>query len=158
MKSHMMYKTRFYRIWKAMKWRCNSHNNNTYNVYYKRNIHVCNEWNTFTQFKTDMYESYLLHCNLYGEKNTTIDRCDNDLGYYKLNCRWATFIIQANNRRKSDKHGINNGRSKLTENEVIEIRNKYTGNWGQITSLSNEYNISKTVINDIVKNRLWVHI
>ena len=33
--------------------------------------------------------------------NTTLDRINNSLGYFKDNCRWADWITQANNKRKS---------------------------------------------------------
>lgn len=31
----------------------------------------------------------------------TLDRRNNNLGYCKENCRWATRLIQARNRRKA---------------------------------------------------------
>jgi len=46
-----------------------------------------------------MYESYLNHAKEFGEKNTQLDRANNDSGYSKKNCRWVTPKIQANNTR-----------------------------------------------------------
>lgn len=49
---------------------------------------------TYEQYKNDMYESYLVHVDKYGEKQTTLDRIDSKKGYYKENCRWATRLEQ----------------------------------------------------------------
>lgn len=45
-----------------------------------------------------MYKSYLEHVEKFGENETSIDRIDNLLGYYKNNCRWATKKEQSLNR------------------------------------------------------------
>ena len=57
------------------------------------------EWNSFEEFKNDMYESYVAHVNEYWEKNTTIDRINWDWNYCKSNCRWATCKEQSNNTK-----------------------------------------------------------
>ena len=92
---HGMCKTRFYQIWVNMKRRCNSPNDPWYSRYGGRGIKLL--WKSFEEFRDDMYKSYLEHCEEFGEKNTTIDRADNNGNYEKSNCRWATWTIQSRN-------------------------------------------------------------
>lgn len=90
--------TRFCTIFKALKGRCNNKNNPKYKNYGNRGI-IC-EWSSYLNFKKEMYASYLKHVAKFGEKNTSIDRVNNDGNYCRQNCRWATAKQQANNRRK----------------------------------------------------------
>lgn len=54
--------------------------------------------------------------------------------------------------------GERNSSAKLTEDEVREIRSKHkTGKWRQ-AELAEEYNISRSVISNIVRRRNWTHI
>lgn len=58
-------------------------------------------WNSFEEFKNDMYDSYLEHVKEFWEKQTTIDRIDSNWNYCKENCRRATIGEQARNKNKT---------------------------------------------------------
>lgn len=90
---HGLTGSKLYNIWKNMKNRCLNKNNPQSKDYLGRGITVCNDWLDFEKFKDWAYS------NGYSE-NLTIDRIDNDLGYYPANCRFTTYNIQARNKRK----------------------------------------------------------
>ena len=96
---HGMKGTRFYQTWENIHRRTTNPLNPSWKYYGGRGIRVCPEWKTFTNFKNDMLASYLQHVETYGTKNTQIDRINNDKGYEKSNCRWATIKEQARNKR-----------------------------------------------------------
>ncbi|PFP30237.1 AP2 domain-containing protein [Bacillus sp. AFS073361] len=97
--THGMRKTRFYEIWYAMKKRCRDEHNISYQYYGGRGIRVCDRWGSFENFKADMYAAYLDHSEKHGEKQTTVDRIDNNKDYTPENTRWATYTIQNRNTR-----------------------------------------------------------
>lgn len=83
---------RLYKIWNGMMQRCHNKKAEYYKDYGARGISVCNEWHNIENFINDMYPSY--------EEGLSIDRINNDLGYSKDNCRWASKSIQTQNTRK----------------------------------------------------------
>ncbi len=129
---HSMHKTRFYNIWRQMKSRCLSKCNDNYKDYGGRGITVCDRWLEFINFKEDMYESYLLHVKLYGEKDTSIDRENNNKGYSKDNCRWATCKVQANNKRDR----INQKQFKATSPDGVEFISNNQSEFARIHNLN----------------------
>ena len=80
-----------YRRWASMKERCNNPNCKDWPRYGGRGITVCERWNVFANFISDMG-----HPPFPG---ATLDRIDNDRGYEPGNVRWATLYEQQVNSR-----------------------------------------------------------
>jgi len=101
-----------YRAWASMKRRCNAGpDSKDYKYYGSRGIKVCDRWQTFENFLEDMGE------RPRGE--SILDRIDNDLGYFRENCRWASTATSQQNRRNS-KWVIFNGR-KMVLAELVRL-------------------------------------
>jgi hypothetical protein len=90
-------KDRLHHIWYGMLKRCFNKQENAYKYYGGRGITVCEEWHGTDGFKRFMNWSLQ---NGYSD-NLSIDRIDNDKGYFPNNCRWTNKITQANNTRSN---------------------------------------------------------
>ena len=112
---HGLSGTKEYRAWNAMINRTTNKNYHAYKDYGARGIKVCDRWlHSFENFFDDMgYAPTPSH---------SVDRIDNNKGYSPNNCRWATKIEQAANRRV---------------NRFITYNNEthYIEEWGRITNI-----------------------
>ena len=90
-----------YTTWAHMKSRCYNKKNKNYKNYGGRGITICDEWKEcFFNFLSDM--------GLKPTPQHSIERIENNKGYYKENCKWAVMLEQQNNRR-SNHHITLNG-------------------------------------------------
>jgi|TARA_R110000803_G_scaffold179769_2_gene242166 hypothetical protein len=82
-----------------MKQRVGENPQNEINAARYGGVDIDPRWVKFEAFIEDMGER---------PEGTTLDRKDNEGGYWKDNCRWATYIIQSRNGRvrKASRSGI----------------------------------------------------
>lgn len=79
-----------YGIWCDMRRRCTDPSRNSYKNYGARGIKVCERWNSFKTFLSDMGPR--------PSKKHSLERIDNEGNYEPGNCRWATKIEQSLNK------------------------------------------------------------
>lgn len=91
-RKHGMSRSRTYKCWENMWSRVSGWQPACAHRYVTRGITVCERWKKFENFLADMGEA---------PTGLTLDRMDNDRGYSKANCRWATRKEQTANREIS---------------------------------------------------------
>jgi hypothetical protein len=122
--------------WHFMKQRVLNPNNRDYSRY--RDRHIDPRWMVYENFHADMGDK---------PEGLSLDRKDNNKGYSKENCRWATPHQQASNKilncrgRVLTVEGVRNIKVKLKEKRNRE--------------LAEEYGVSISAISSIRSGRAW---
>lgn len=93
---HGMYGCKEYVAWTNMISRCESRDPRKYKYYGKRGITISKKWR-------ESFESFYKDMGSAPSTKHSLDRINNNLGYCKSNCRWATKFQQLDNRRISIK-------------------------------------------------------
>jgi hypothetical protein len=91
--THGMRGHRVYPVWNMVVQRCTNPNHPQWKDYGGRGITVTKRWLKFENFLADMGEP--------PDAKLSIERKNNNLGYYKANCKWATRKEQARNKRNN---------------------------------------------------------
>lgn len=87
---HGMRQSSEYNIWRLMIARCYKPQSTSYKNYGAKGITVGDRWKkSFINFYADMGNR---------PEGTSLDRLENDKGYYKENCQWGTSLQQNRNR------------------------------------------------------------
>ena len=130
-----------YRSWVQMRSRCRNPKHHAWALYGGRGITVCERWDDFATFLTDM-----------GPRPSTkhsLDRIDVNGNYEPGNCRWATATEQGNNRR-DNRYLTHNGQIKtiaLWADElglcVQMIHGRLKRGWSESDALSVQSNERK---------------
>src|ERR1044072_5283077 len=126
-----------YNVWCLIKQRCLNPRNPRYARYGGRGITICEEWMVFQSF----HQWAITHGWRPG---LTIERQNNDGNYCPANC---CFILRGQQQ-------WNNHQTKLKPAQIPAIRHRLT-NGDTMKAIAKDYNVSRTAIWMIARDRQW---
>ena len=132
-KTHGLSNDKMYSKWSGMMQRCTNPKASNYERYGGRGIDICDDWRNNPEHFIEWAYS-----NGY-EDGLTLDRKNNNKGYYPDNCRWITTREQQSNTRRN--HNIT--RKGITHS-IAE--------WSKLTGVNHEtlrYRVNHNNFDDI---------
>lgn len=132
-RTHGQSKTKPYRVWKSMVERCESPTSKSYANYGGRGITVSPEWR-------DSFEAFLRDMGYKPGKEYSLERIDNNLGYWPGNVIWGNQEQQSRNKRTTHI---------LTFNGITKSMKEWSESTGiGYSALRNRINVYKMSIED----------
>jgi hypothetical protein len=135
-----------YTSWRNMRQRCLRKYCKNFKYYGGKGVTVCERWNKFSNFLEDMGERPEGH---------VLSRKGDKGNYEPGNVTWKLSI--ENTREIQPAKGEKSGRSKLTEEQVLEIRDLREKGYG-VRQLGRLYKVNHGTIEAIVNRKTWRHI
>ncbi len=130
-----------YPVWQLMKDRCFNIKTSAYKDYGGRGITTCDRWkNSFAGFYEDM-----------GPRPTpkyTLERVNNNDGYFPENVIWATRAVNSQNRRST----------KLNKKKVIQIRDWFRKKLFTKRELASKFGVCIRTIGHVIYHQTWQNI
>lgn len=117
LKTHGQSNSKEFNAWSAMIQRCTNKNHYAYNSYGGRGIKICKRWLVFANFFKDIGEI---------PKGYSLDRIDNNKGYFPKNVKVSSYKEQNNNRRSTLYFQYKNKTKTLNELAKISGLNTFT--------------------------------
>ena len=131
--------TKVYTAWIRMRRRCYNRKDKDWCYYGGRGVWVCDEWR-------ESFEAFREWAITNGiARDLTLDRIDNDDGYYPENCQWIPQSEQSSHRTMS----------KFTEEEVLHIRRTGMSS----SEVAKRWGVRKDYASKIVSGKyVWAHL
>jgi len=150
MYKHGLSQTYTYRSYNHMIQRCCNKWHHNYALYGGRGITVCDRWLEpgmgIHNFIEDMGER---------PEGTELDRINNDLGYFKENCRWATRHINGQNTRTNITNATQVSQIKK---RLEELRKDQKLPHGSLVKVAREFDVPATLVRDISNGSQWSNV
>ncbi|QEM43271.1 HNH endonuclease [Bacillus phage Chotacabras] len=113
---------------------------------------------TLTEDIVKLIKADLINCSstaILAEKYNVSSSAISDI---KVGITWSHVEVEGFTPYKTTVNGSNNGKSRLTEDDVRLIKKLHRDKKFKQVELSKMFNVSKHAISDIIRGRTWKHV